>query len=122
MTYGGNPFVRLTFGRHISAEDNGYKTWLPGVDLIKICWSKFTHTFCKLNHFINTSNIYSIAMKRYSLQNRVSKFMPKKFYKIDPRATIGFFRDRRMIPRPYNNLNFSIIEDFLMFNTHFDYF
>ncbi len=64
-------------------------------------------------------------MKRYSFQNRVNKFTPKKFYKIDPRATIGFFRDRRMIPRPYNypyHLNFSIIEDFLMFNTHFDIF
>ncbi len=58
---------------------------IPGVDLIKLFWSKCTHTFCKLDHCINTSNIYSIVMKRYSLQNRVSKFAPKKFYEIDPR-------------------------------------
>ncbi len=30
------------------------------------------------------SNIYGIFMKRSSLQNRVSKFMPKKFYEIHP--------------------------------------
>ncbi len=40
---------------------------------------------CKLDHFINISNIYGIFMKRYSLQNRVSKFTPKMFYEIDPR-------------------------------------
>ncbi len=34
--------------------------------------------FCKLDHFINISNICCIAMKISSLQNRVSKFMPKK--------------------------------------------
>ncbi len=43
-----------------------------------------THTFCKLNHFINISNIYGIAMKSHNLWKRVSKFMPKKFYEIDP--------------------------------------
>jgi len=41
--------------------------------------------FCNLDHFINNSNIYLIFMKRSSLQNRVSKFTPKKFYEIiDP--------------------------------------
>jgi hypothetical protein len=34
--------------------------------------------FCRLDHFININNICCIAMKRSSLQNRVSKFMPKK--------------------------------------------
>jgi len=32
-----------------------------GVDLIKQFWSKFTHTFCKLDHFINIGNICGIA-------------------------------------------------------------
>ncbi len=40
--------------------------------------------FCKLEYFIIIRNIYDIAMKRYSLQNRVRKFMPKKFYEINP--------------------------------------
>ena len=35
--------------------------------------------FCKLDHFINIGNIYGIFMERSSLQNRVSKFMPKSF-------------------------------------------
>ncbi len=35
--------------------------------------------FCKLDRFINIINIYGIAMKKPSLQNRVSKFMPKSF-------------------------------------------
>ncbi len=36
--------------------------------------------FCKIDHFVNISNIYAIAMKRSSLHNRISKFPPKKFY------------------------------------------
>ncbi len=32
---------------------------------------------------MNMSNIYGIVAKTSSLQNRVSKFMPKKFYEID---------------------------------------
>ncbi len=46
--------------------------------------SKFTHIFLKLDHFINISNIYGFFMKRSSLQTRVSKFTPKKFYEFDP--------------------------------------
>jgi hypothetical protein len=57
----------------------------PGVDLIKQFSSKFSHTFCKLDRFININNIYSIAMKWSSLQKRVSKFTPKMFYEIDTR-------------------------------------
>ncbi len=38
--------------------------------------------FCKLDHFIIIHNIYDIAMKRYSLYNRVRKFTPKRFYVI----------------------------------------
>ncbi len=41
--------------------------------------------FYKLDHFINIINIHGIFMKRSSLQNRVSKFTPKKFYEIDPK-------------------------------------
>jgi hypothetical protein len=39
-------------------------------------------------HFI--LNIYGIAVKRPSLQKRVSKFMPKKFYEINPLELISF--------------------------------
>jgi hypothetical protein len=46
---------------------------------------------CKLDHFINISNIYSIFMNICSLQNRVSKFTPKKFYEIDPWSTLNNF-------------------------------
>ncbi len=57
---------------------------IPGVNLVNLFWHKFTRTFCKLVHFITISNICCIVMKRYSLQKRVSKFMSKKFYEIDP--------------------------------------
>jgi hypothetical protein len=40
--------------------------------------------FCKLDHFINISNICCTVMKRSNLQNIVSKFMPKMFDEIDP--------------------------------------
>jgi hypothetical protein len=44
----------------------------------------FTHTFYKLDHFIHTRNICCIAMKKSSFE-RVDKFTPKKFYKINLR-------------------------------------
>jgi len=53
---------------------------------MKLFWYKFNNTFYKPNHFINLSNICCIAMKRSSLQKELSKVMPKKFYKIDPRS------------------------------------
>jgi hypothetical protein len=41
------------------------------------------HTiFCKLGHFINVNNSCLSVVKRPSLQQRVSKFMSKKFYEI----------------------------------------
>jgi hypothetical protein len=64
----------------------------PGVNLIKLIWSKITYTFGKQDHFINIINICSIEIKRSSLQNRESKFMPKKFYEIDPRCFYGAAR------------------------------
>ncbi len=36
----------------------------PGANLIKLFWSKFTHTFCKLYHFIKVTIIFC-AVKRY---------------------------------------------------------
>ncbi len=59
-------------------------TLFPRVNLIKLFWLKFTHTFCKLDRFINRSNTSCIALKRSSLQKRVSNFTPKKWYEIDP--------------------------------------
>jgi hypothetical protein len=43
----------------------------------------YSHFFGKQDHFINISNVYSIAMKWSSLQKRVSKCAPKMFYEID---------------------------------------
>ncbi len=54
-----------------------------GVNLIKLFRRKFTHNFCKLAHFIIKSNFCCIALEWYSLQKRVCKFTPKKFYEID---------------------------------------
>ncbi len=48
-----------------------------GIDLIKLFWH--TQIFYKLDNFTNKNNICCIAMKRSSLQKRVSKFTPKKF-------------------------------------------
>ncbi len=45
------------------------KNTASGVDLKNYFGVNLLTLFCKLDHFINTSNIYSIAMKRYSLQN-----------------------------------------------------
>ncbi len=39
----------------------------PGVNVIKLFWSKFTCSFCKLDHFIIEKNA-SHALKRYSFQ------------------------------------------------------
>ncbi len=46
-----------------------------------------SHTTIKLDHFIN-SNIYGIAVKKSSLQNRVSKFTPKSFMRSTPGANV----------------------------------
>jgi hypothetical protein len=35
----------------------------PGVDLIKHFRSKFTHSFCKLDHFNTVNNIVSVQLK-----------------------------------------------------------
>jgi hypothetical protein len=58
--------------------------FFPGVKLSKQFWRIITHTFCKLDHFINVSNICCIAMKRCSLQNRASKLTPKSFMRSTP--------------------------------------
>ncbi len=56
--------------------------YAPRVNIVKLFWHKFTHTFCKLGHFINASNACCIAMKRSSFVRIVSSFTPKKFYVI----------------------------------------
>ncbi len=63
--------------------DNLHRSLRPGVDLIKLFGVHLLTLLCKLDHFINISNNISFGMKRSSLQNRVSKFTPKKFYEID---------------------------------------
>jgi hypothetical protein len=51
-----------------------------GVNLLKRFWSKFTHSFCKLDYFNTKSFFLLSALKRTSLQKRESKFTPIKFY------------------------------------------
>jgi hypothetical protein len=50
---------------------------------MKLFWRKFTHIFCKLDRFIISYNNFLSAVKRSSLQTRVSQLTPKKFYEID---------------------------------------
>ncbi len=50
------------------------------VDLIKLFWSKFTFTLLEARPFYKHKQYLCIAMKRSRLQNRVSKFMPKKVW------------------------------------------
>ncbi len=57
-------FIVLTWGQF-------HKNYF-GVNLLTL--------FCKLDHFINVTNICCIAIKRSSFKKRVSKFTPKKFY------------------------------------------
>jgi len=48
-------------------------------------------------HFINTSNIFGILMKRYIFEHWVSKFTPKKFCEIDPWLQLRNFYCRQPI-------------------------
>jgi hypothetical protein len=66
-----------------SFDNNKEGTFLVKVDLIKLFGVNLLTVFCNLDHFINVSNIYGIAMKRPSLQNIVSKFMPNFIYEIE---------------------------------------
>ncbi len=54
-----------------------------GVNLIKLFWCKFAHTFQKAISF-QSRKIMVTLLKWSSLQKGVSKFTPKKFYEIDP--------------------------------------
>ncbi len=56
----------------------------PGVYLIKLFSTKFAHTFCELDHFINLSNICYIAMKRTNLQKECVNLCQKSFYDRNP--------------------------------------
>jgi hypothetical protein len=57
---------------------NFYDSDLRGRSLNTILAKILPTHFCKLDHFTNISNICCIALKRSSLQERVSKFTPKK--------------------------------------------
>ncbi len=46
-------------------------------------WHKFTHDFCKIDHFINVNYICQIELKRSRLAlKKVIKFAPKNFMKL----------------------------------------
>ncbi len=63
------------------------KNIYPVVNLIKHFWHEFTYSFCMLDHFIKICNICCTAMKRSSLQKRVSKFTLKSFMRSTPGPT-----------------------------------
>ena len=60
----------------------------PGVNLINFFGIISLTLSVSLNYFIKINNIYCIAMKRSSLQNRESKFISKQFYEIVPRMRV----------------------------------
>ncbi len=51
---------------------------VTGAHPIKTCLGKFTHSFCKLGHFVAVNNFYN-GLKWDSL-NTLSKFSFEKFY------------------------------------------
>jgi hypothetical protein len=75
--------VYVVTGLTLTQHNTNMSIKRAGVNRIKRFWCKFTHTFCKIDHFINVNNNCYNAVKRSSLQSRVKKFMPKKFYEID---------------------------------------
>jgi hypothetical protein len=60
-----------------------FKKLSHGVNIMKLSGHMFTYTFCKLDQCINISSIFCIAVKRSSLQQRVSIFKQNNFYEID---------------------------------------
>ncbi len=46
------------------------------VNLIKLFWHNFTHTFCKRDHFINVTIIF-LYCEKFSAQESVNKFTQK---------------------------------------------
>ncbi len=59
----------------------------PWVDLIKLFWHKFTYSFLQARDIFKAlQQIVLSFIKWSSLQKGVSKFRPKKFNEIDPRA------------------------------------
>ncbi len=56
----------------------------PGIYLIKLFSTKFTHTFCELDHLINLSNICYIAMQWSNLQKECVNLCQKGFKRSKP--------------------------------------
>ncbi len=56
----------------------------PGVDLIKHFRSKFTHSFCKLDHFITVNNIVSVQLKYLAYEIVQVILRPKGFKRLTP--------------------------------------
>jgi hypothetical protein len=63
---------------------------IPEVDLIKLFWHKFTHTFCRLHNYINIIIIF--VLKKDKAFKKVTKFMPKSYIRLTPEVNlINFF-------------------------------
>ncbi len=54
-----------------------------------------------LDHSINISNICCIVMKKSSLQQRVSKFTPNKFYEINPSTMTIIITTSSVVPNVF---------------------
>ncbi len=57
----------------------------PEVNLIKIFGINLLTLVCKLDLFTALRQLLLEIIKRYNLQKSMIKFMPKKFYEINPR-------------------------------------
>ncbi len=55
----------------------------PGANLIKLFWRKFTHTFCRLDHFINAYNNCLVQWKNLAYKPEWVNLHQKKFYEIN---------------------------------------
>ncbi len=55
-----------------------------GVDLINLFLLKFTFTFCKLDHFINKSNIFALVWKDLPYKKEFVNLHQKSFITSTP--------------------------------------
>jgi hypothetical protein len=62
----------------------------PRVNLIKLFCCKFTHTFCKLDRFINANNNCLSAVKSSSSKTKANKLQQKCFMRSTPCTCITF--------------------------------
>ncbi len=71
--------VLATVATVVNYYHNMFIAQATEVNVIKLCGANLWTLFCKLDPFINVTNICFIVVKRCNLQ-KVSKLMAKMFY------------------------------------------